>query len=85
MTSVPSNDTRTAEASAPSMPTAGAASSTPKRFGWLRDRRRAAVLAAVAFTAAAIAFGSTWFGFAAILPLLYLLPCAAMLYFCRRG
>lgn len=36
-------------------------------------------------TIAAIGAGSAWFGFAAILPLLYLLPCAAMIFFCRRG
>ena len=84
MTRFPGTDSRTAEASMPPASAAGAAGSTAKRFGWLRGRR-AAVLAAVALAVAAFAFGSAWFGFAAILPLLYLLPCAAMLYFCQKG
>ena len=84
MTKLPGSDSRTLEASMSPVPAAGAASSTPKRFGWLRGRR-IAVLAAVALAVAAFAFGSAWFGFAAILPLLYLLPCAAMLYFCQKG
>ena len=84
MTKQPGTDSRTVEASMPPVSAAGAASSTPKRFGSLRGGR-AAVLAAVALAIAAIAFGSAWFGFAAILPLLYLLPCAAMLYFCQKG
>lgn len=83
MTSSQSTDTRRAEARTPlTSPVAG--SSTPGRFGWLRSKR-IAVVAAVAFAVAAIAFGSAWFGFAAILPLLYFLPCAAMVYFCSKG
>ena len=84
MTRVPDTDSRTVEASMPPASAAGAASSAAKRFGWLRGRR-AAVLAAGALAVAAFAFGSAWFGFAAVLPLLYLLPCAAMLYFCQKG
>ena len=83
MTSAQSTDTRRAEARTP-LPSAVAGSSIPGRFGWLRSKR-IAVVAAAAFAVAAIAFGSAWFGFAAILPLLYFLPCAAMVYFCSKG
>lgn len=43
------------------------------------------VLAAVALAAAALALGSAWLGFAAILPLLYTLPCLLMVAMCMRG
>ncbi|MEP2723234.1 hypothetical protein [Roseibium sp.] len=43
------------------------------------------LLAASAVLAlAALAFGSMWLGFAAILPFLYVLPCLAMLAMCMR-
>lgn len=54
------------------------------RFGIQLSRRGKAVLAVV-LGAAAFALGSALFGFAAVLPLLYLLPCAAMLFFCHKG
>ena len=81
MSAVSSTETRKVEA--PPASAADTAGFKPKRFHWVRGRR-AAVFAAAALAVAAIAFGSVWFGFAAILPLLYLLPCAAMIYFCRK-
>jgi Protein of unknown function (DUF2933) len=50
---------------------------------WLSSRR-VLVLAVVAGIAA-LASGWYWLGFAAIAPLLFLLPCAAMMAFCMKG
>ena len=50
---------------------------------YLQGRR--ALFVAVAVGSAALIFGWGWFGFAAILPLLYVLPCAAMMAMCMRG
>ncbi len=36
-------------------------------------------------TAAGLAAGGAWFGTAAILPLLYVLPCAVMMVMCMKG
>lgn len=42
---------------------------------------------ALALAVAGLVLGETWWGFAAILPLLYVLPCAAMMAMCmsRHG
>ena len=49
------------------------------------SQRRKWLLAASAVLAlAALAFGSMWLGFAAILPFLYVLPCLAMVAVCMR-
>jgi hypothetical protein len=48
-------------------------------------KRKWLVVAGVALAIAAAVFGSIWFGFAAVLPLLYVLPCLAMLAMCMRG
>lgn len=48
-------------------------------------RRRKWLLAISAVLAlAALALGSMWLGFAAILPFLYVLPCLAMVAMCMR-
>jgi hypothetical protein len=47
--------------------------------------RKGLVLAAAVFGIIALAAGWTWFGTAAVLPLLYTLPCAAMMAMCMRG
>jgi hypothetical protein len=47
--------------------------------------RKGLVLAAAVFGIIALVAGWTWFGTAAVLPLLYTLPCAAMMAMCMRG
>ena len=39
----------------------------------------------VAAAVAAFAVSQNWVAFATLLPLLYVLPCAAMLYVCMKG
>ena len=52
--------------------------------GWLRGRRGTLVLLGLA-AVAALAFGWYSLGFAAIAPIFYLLPCAAMMAMCAKG
>lgn len=52
--------------------------------GFLRGRKGMLIAAAVVGLIALLA-GWTWLGAAAVLPLLYILPCAAMLAMCMRG
>ena len=50
-----------------------------------KGRRRKWMLAlGVVLALAALALGSIWLGFAAILPFLYVLPCLAMVAMCMR-
>ena len=43
------------------------------------------IVALATLGAIGVAAGWHWFGFAAVLPLLYLLPCVAMMAFCMKG
>ena len=54
-----------------------------KRTG--STKRKWLVAVGIALAVAAAVFGSIWFGFAAVLPLLYVLPCLAMLAMCMKG
>jgi hypothetical protein len=54
---------------------------TPSALGWL-SRPRGFVIAAAAGSAAAIALGQHWLAVADVLPLLFVLPCAAMMFRC---
>lgn len=51
----------------------------------MSGRRKWFVVAAALIAAAAVAFGSAVLGFAAILPLLFLLPCLVMAAMCMKG
>jgi hypothetical protein len=53
-------------------------------FVYLRGRR-GLLLVAAALGIIGILAGWTWLGTAAVLPLLYILPCAAMMAMCMRG
>jgi len=58
-----------------------------RRYGalaYLRGRR-GLLLVAAALGIIGILAGWTWLGTAALLPLLYTLPCAAMMAMCMRG
>ncbi|MCO6416174.1 hypothetical protein JYK14_08335 [Siccirubricoccus sp. KC 17139] len=51
---------------------------------FLQGRSGLLMLAAV-LAATGLLAGSTWLGTAAVLPLLYALPCAAMMAMCMKG
>jgi len=57
---------------------------SPKAKNWLSGRRGMLTLLGVAGIAA-IGSGWYWLGFAAIAPVLYLLPCAVMMAMCAKG
>jgi hypothetical protein len=52
---------------------------------WLSRRHRWIIAAAVAVAAIALALGEHWLALVDLLPLLYALPCAAMLFMCMKG
>jgi hypothetical protein len=51
---------------------------------WYGSCRGLLVLGALAGVLAALAVNLNWIAFATLLPLIYLLPCAAMMYVCMR-
>lgn len=53
--------------------------------GWFGRHRRAVILASVAVPFGGFALGWSWLGFEAVAPVLYLLPCMAMMAFCMKG
>ena len=48
-------------------------------------RRHRLWMLALVVAGMGLAGGGAWFGIAALLPLLYILPCAAMMAMCMRG
>ena len=48
-------------------------------------RNKWLIASSVVLALGAGVLGSVWFGLAAVLPLLYLLPCLAMLAMCMKG
>lgn len=67
-----------------SYPTRGHSAHLWTTVGSYLHGRRLYVLALVV-AAAGLALGGAWWGLAAILPLLYVLPCAAMVGMCMKG
>jgi hypothetical protein len=52
---------------------------------WLSGRRGIVVLTAGTAAVAMLAVGGHWIAAADLVPLLFLLPCAAMMFMCMRG
>lgn len=55
---------------------------TPARWS---ARKKWLIAASVVLAVGAAILGSVWLGLAAVLPLLYLLPCLAMVAMCMKG
>src|SRR5438067_1601783 len=53
--------------------------------GWLGGRRGLVIAAVVAAAATALAQGQHWLAVANLVPLLFVLPCAAMMFMCMKG
>lgn len=53
--------------------------------GWLNRRRGLVIAAAMAAAAAALALGQHWIAIADLVPLLFVVPCAAMMFMCMKG
>jgi hypothetical protein len=53
--------------------------------GWLGGWRGLAVAAAVAAAIGAIALNQHWLAVASLVPLLYVLPCAVMMFACMKS
>jgi DUF2933 family protein len=53
--------------------------------GWLGRRRGLVIALTVAAAAAALALGQHWLAVADLVPLLFVLPCAAMMFMCMKG
>ena len=52
---------------------------------WLSGRRGLAVGAAIAAATAALALSQHWLAVADLVPLLFVLPCAVMMFHCMKG
>jgi len=53
--------------------------------GWLNGRRGLVVGAATAAATAALALGQHWLAVADLMSLLFVLPCALMMFHCMKG
>jgi hypothetical protein len=53
--------------------------------GWLSGRRGLVVGAAIAAATIALALGQQWLAVADLVPLLFVLPCAVMMFHCVKG
>ena len=53
--------------------------------GWLSGRRGLVVGAAIAAATTALALGQHWLAVADLVPLLFVLPCAVMMFHCMKG
>ena len=63
------------------------ASGSPSQSGvaWLAKHRGWVMLGSAAVAGTGLALGEGWVTFAGLAPLLYSLPCAAMMVFCMKG
>ena len=52
---------------------------------WLMRRRGLVIAVAVVAAAAALALGEHWLAIADLVPLFFVLPCAAMMFMCMKG
>lgn len=55
------------------------------RQSWLAKRRGWVLLGSAAAAGTGLALGEEWMTFTGLAPLLYFLPCAAIIVFCMRG
>jgi len=53
--------------------------------GWLGGRRSLAIAGGVTAAGTAVAIGQHWLAAADLVPLLFALPCAAMMFMCMKG
>ncbi|SDR61788.1 hypothetical protein SAMN05444161_0137 [Rhizobiales bacterium GAS191] len=53
--------------------------------GWLSRRRGPVAVGALTAAAVALALSQHWVAIADLVPLAYVLPCAAMMFMCMRG
>ena len=53
--------------------------------GWLSGRRGLVIAMAGAVAAVALAAGQHWLAVADLVPLLFVLPCAVMMFMCMKG
>jgi hypothetical protein len=67
------------------MGTANGAMTTPGAASWLTGRRGFVVAVAAAASALALALGQDWLAVADLVPLLFVLPCAVMMFTCIKG
>ena len=57
----------------------------PDSPGWLSGRRSLVAAVAIAAATTALALGQHWLAVADLVPLLFVVPCAAMMFHCMKG
>jgi hypothetical protein len=67
------------------METTNVETTTPAAIGWLSGRRGLVIAMGVAAATAALAVGQHWLAIGDLLPLLFVLPCAVMMFKCMKG
>ena len=53
--------------------------------GWLSGRRGLIIVAMVIAASVALTVGQHWLAIADLVPLLFVLPCAVMMFMCMKG
>jgi len=67
------------------METTNVQMTTPSAPGWFSGRHGLVIAMAVAAAAVAIAADQHWLAIADLVPLLFVLPCAVMMFKCIKG
>lgn len=67
------------------MGTANGLITTPAALGWLSKPRGVVIALGAASVAAVIALSEHWLSITDLVPLLFVLPCAAMMLKCMKG